>query len=152
MWYINKNNYIIPTTSTPSRHTQLVATTYASVLNLHTHTILPLAGKEYMCFQNDVKTDQATRCIKPRIITKVIDSILSVDTFEQQCVMIKGMLQSLQLKDHAQTIGIYQSLSNNALYEHTFLESIKTLYKQYRKCDDQQKFKDILEAAMVSTP
>ena len=26
------------------------------------------------------------------------------------------------------------------------------LYKQAGKCDDQQKFKDILESAMVSTP
>ena len=26
------------------------------------------------------------------------------------------------------------------------------LYKQSGKCDNQQKFKDILEAAMISTP
>ena len=45
-----------------------------------------------------------------------------------------------------------QSLSNNAIYEHKCLENIKKLRKQADKCDDQQQFKDILEADMVSTP
>ena len=62
------------------------------------------------------------------------------------------MLQSLRLKYHVQTIGIHPSLSNNAIYEHKFLENIKKLYKQAGKCDDQQQFKDILEADMGSTP
>ena len=62
------------------------------------------------------------------------------------------MLQSPQLKNHAQTIGIDQSLRKNALYEHKCLENIKTLYKHAGKCDDQKQFKDILEAYMVSTP
>ena len=105
-----------------------------------------------MCFQKDGKTSQAARCIKSRIMTKVIDYVLSIDTFEQQCVVLKGMLQSPRLKYHVQTIGIDQSLSNNAIYEHKCLENIKKLYKQAGKCDDQQKFKDIIEAAMVSTP
>ena len=75
-----------------------------------------------------------------------------IDTFEQQCVMIKVMFQSPRLKYHVQTIGIYPSLSNNAIYNHKCLEIIKKLYKQSGKCDDQQQFKDILEADMVSTP
>ena len=50
------------------------------------------------------------------------------------------------------TIGIYQSLSNNALYEHKCLENIKKLYKHAGKCDNQQQFKYILESDMVSTP
>ena len=62
------------------------------------------------------------------------------------------MLQSPRLKDHVQTIGIDQSLSNNDIYEHKCLENIKNIYKQAGKCDDQQQFKDILEADMVSTP
>ena len=66
--------------------------------------------------------------------------------------MLKGMLQSLRLKYHVQTIGIDQSLSNNAIYEHKCLENIKKLYEQAGKCDNQQKFKDIIEAAMVYTP
>ena len=62
------------------------------------------------------------------------------------------MLQSPRLKDYVQTIGIGQSLSNNDLYEHKCLENIKQLYKQDGKYDDQKKFKDFLEGAMVSTP
>ena len=80
-----------------------------------------------MCFQNDGKTSQAARCIKSRIMTKVIDYVLSIDTFEQQFVVLKGMLQSPRLKYHVQKIGIYKSLSNNDLYEHKFLENIKKL-------------------------
>ena len=91
-----------------------------------------------MCFQRDGKTAQATRCDKSRIMTKVIDSVLSVDSFEQQCVVLKGMFQSPWLKDHIQTIGIDLSLSNNAIYEHKFLENIKKLYKQAGKCDEQK--------------
>ena len=68
-----------------------------------------------MCFQNDDKAAQAARCIKSRIVTKVIDCVLLI---EQQCVVLKGMLQSPRLKDHANNIGIDQSLSNNALFEH----------------------------------
>ena len=68
--------------------------------------ILPLVGKEYMCFMREGKSDQANRCIKSRTMTKVIDYVLSIDTFEQQCVVLKGMLQSPRLKDHVKTIGI----------------------------------------------
>ena len=71
------------------------------------------------------KTSQDVRCIKSRIMTKVIDSVLPIDKFEQKCVALKGMLQSLRLKYHVQTIGIDQSLSNNAIYEHKCLENIK---------------------------
>ena len=91
-------------------------------------------------------------CTKSRIITKVIDYVLSTNIFEQQCAVLKGMLQSARLKDHVHTNGIDQSLRNNAIHEHKCLGNIKTLYKQAGKCDDQQKFKDILEADMVSTP
>ena len=48
------------------------------------------------------------------------------------------MLQSPRLKDHVQTIGIDQSLSNDAVYEHKCLENIKKLYKQAGKRDNQQ--------------
>ena len=101
-----------------------------------------------MCFIKEGKYDQAARCIKSRIMTKVIDSVLSIDTFEQQCVVLKVMLQSLRLKYHVQTIGIEPSLSNNTIHEHKCIEIIKRLYKPAGKCDDQKKFKDILEAAV----
>ena len=69
-----------------------------------------------MCFQKYGKTTQAARCIKSRIMTELIDYVILVDTFEQQCVVIKGMLQSPRPKYHVQTIGIYQYLSKNAIY------------------------------------
>ena len=78
----------------------------ASLLSLQKTTILPPVGKEYVCFKNYGKTTQGARCIKSRIMNKVIDYVLSIDTFEQQCVVIKGMLQSMRLKDHVKTIGI----------------------------------------------
>ena len=49
------------------------------------------------------------------------------------------------------TIGIDQSLSNSAFYEHRFLENINKLYKSYGKFDNQQQYKDIIEAEMIST-
>ena len=39
-------------------------------------------------------------------MNKAIDYILSIDTSEKQCVMIKGMLQSQRLEYHMKTIGI----------------------------------------------
>ena len=97
------------------------------------------------------KSAHAARCIKSRIMTKMVDSVLSIDKFEQQCVVIKGVLKSPRLKYHVQTICIHPSLSSNAIYEHKCLENIKKLYKQSGKCDEQQQFKDILEAAMFYT-
>ena len=97
------------------------------------------------------KYDQVARCIKSRIMTKVIDFFLLIDTFEQQYFVLKGMLQSPLITDHVQTIGIYQSLIKSTIYEHKCLEIIKKLYKKAGKCDNQLQFKYILEAAMVST-
>ena len=41
-------------------------------------------------------------------MTSVVGSVLSIDTFEEQFFVIKGMLQSPRLKDNVQTICIYQ--------------------------------------------
>ena len=71
-------------------------------------TELPPLGKEYLCFQVDKKSPHAVQCVKSRVLNKAIDSILSIDTFDQQCVVIKCMLQLLRLKDHMKTIGINQ--------------------------------------------
>ena len=59
-----------------------------------------------------VKLTRPPGVLKRRIMTKVIDSVIFIDTFEQQCVMLKAMLQSLRLKDHVHNIGIEQSLRN----------------------------------------
>ena len=85
-------------------------------------------------------------------MNKVIDSVLSIDTFKEECVVFKVMLLSPLLKYHIQTIGIDQYLSKNYIYEHKYLENIKRLYKQVGKRDWHQQYKHILEASMVSTP
>ena len=56
------------------------------------------------------------------------------------------------MKQHIVTIGVYLSLSNSVFYEHRCLENIKKLYEYDGKCEDQQQYRDIIEAAMVSTP
>ena len=85
-------------------------------------------------------------------MNKLVNYVLLIDTFEKKCVVIKGMLQSPRLKDHVKTIGIYQSLNKNAIFEQKCLQNINKLYKHAGKCDDQQQFKDIFEADTVSTP
>ena len=76
-----------------------------------------------MCFKNDGKTAQTARCIKSWIITKVIDYVLLIDKFEQQCVVHKVMLKSLCLKYHVQTIGIDQYLSKNFYMNKNFFKT-----------------------------
>ena len=57
------------------------------------------------------------------------------------------MLQSPHIKYPVKIIGIDQSLSKNDIFEHKCLQNIKKLYKCAGKCDDQQQFNGILEAA-----
>ena len=84
-------------------------------------------------------------------MNKLIDYVLLIDTFEQQCVVLEDMIQSPRIKDHVKTILIDQYVSNNALFEHKCLQNINKLYKHSGKYDDQKKFKDILDVALVST-
>ena len=71
-------------------------------------------------------------------MNKSIDSILYVDTFEQQYVVIKGMLQSPDIEDHMKNIVIDQSLCNRSSFEHKCLNNVKNIYQLAGKCDDQQ--------------
>ena len=71
-----EKNYSIPTTSNPNHHAQRIGATSASLLNLNTPKSLPPVGKEYMCFQIDSKYSQADKCVKYRIMTKIIDCVL----------------------------------------------------------------------------
>ena len=85
-------------------------------------------------------------------MNKAIDYNLSIDTFEQQCIVIKGMLQSSRLENYTKTIGIDQSLCNRSYFEHKCLNNIKKIYQRAGKFDDQQNLTDILFSAMVLTP
>ena len=94
----------------------------------------------------------ASQCVKSWILNKAFDYILCIDTFEQQCVVIKGVLQSPRLEDHMKTIGIDQSLHRRSSFEHKCLNNIKKIYQHSGKFDDQQNLNYVLDAAMVLTP
>ena len=62
------------------------------------------------------------------------------------------MLQSARLEDHMETIGIDRSSFNMSNFEHRCMNNIKKMYQHAGNCDDQQNLKDIIEAALLSTP
>ena len=49
-------------------------------------------------------------------------------------------------------IGIYQSSFIKSSFEHRCMNNIKNIYQHTGKCDDQQNLKDIIDAAILSTP
>ena len=105
-----------------------------------------------MCLQVNSKSPHSAQCVKSRVLNKAIDSILSIDTFEQQFVVIKFMLQSSRLEDHMKTIGIEKSSFTRPSFEKRFMNNIKKIYQHAGKCNAQQNLKDVLEAAILSTP
>ena len=50
------------------------------------------------------------------------------------------------------TIGIDQSSFTRYYFEHRCMSNIKNIYQHTGKCDDQQNFKDIIDAAILYTP
>ena len=67
-------------------------------------------------------------------------------------MVIKCLLQSSRLEDHMKTIGIDQSSFARSYFEHRCMKNIKNIYQHAGKCDDQQNLKDIIDAAILSTP
>ena len=55
---------------------------------------LTLPGKESFCFQKYGKSAHAAQWDNSRVLEKVIDNILDIDSFEKKCVVLKGLLQS----------------------------------------------------------
>ena len=92
------------------------------------------------------KTTHDAQCFKSCKWTKVIDLILEIELFEQQCVIIKGLLKSYRIEQHMVTIGIDKLLSKCEIYKHGCLEDTKKLYTSSGKWDDKMQFKAILEA------
>ena len=88
-----KQNYSVQVTSKTTRLTPLNTKISIAPVELHKTKQLPPAGKEYLFFEINSKFPYAAQCFKSRILNKYINSILSIDTFEQQCVVIKCMLQ-----------------------------------------------------------
>ena len=50
------------------------------------------------------------------------------------------------------TIGIDQSSFARSSFEHRCMNNIKKIYQHAGTCDDQQNLKDIIDAAILSTP
>ena len=50
------------------------------------------------------------------------------------------------------TIGIDQSSFTRSSFEHICMNNNKNIYQHAGKCDEQQYFKDILEAALIYPP
>ena len=48
----------------------------------------------------------------------------------------KSVVSVRTTEKHMVTIGVDQSLSNSAMYEHICMENIKKLYKYAVKCDE----------------
>ena len=126
-----KQNISVKDSSTRPRLTPLITNLPLLPVELPKTTHLPPLGKEYFCFQVDNKSPHAAQCVKSRVLNKVIDSILYINTFEKQFVVIKCMLQSSRLEDHMKTIGIYQSSFSRSSFEHRCMNNIK---KDISKC------------------
>ena len=146
-----RHNISVQATSTSPRLTPLITTLPLLPVELPKTTQLTPLGKEYLCSQVDNKSPHAAQCVKSRVLKKVIDSILSINNFEQQCVVIKCLLQSSRLENHMKTIGIDQYSVARSSSEHRFMNNIKKIYQHAGKCDDQQNLKDIIDAAILST-
>ena len=76
--------------------------------NSKTSSKLPAYGKEYICFHIGGKYVHAAQCAKSQALTKFIGSILDIESFEQKCVIMKGLLQLDWIKQRMATIGIDQ--------------------------------------------
>ena len=104
-----------------------------------------------MCFHINSKSYHADQYVKSSKFNKVVYSILSIETFEQQCVVIKCMIQSSYIEDHMNTIGVDQSSFTSYSFEHICMNNIKKIYQHAGKCDDQNNLKDIIDATILST-
>ena len=50
------------------------------------------------------KSAYAPQCAKSRALIKVLKAIFDIDSYEKQCVIIKGLLHSKQLEKHRVSI------------------------------------------------
>ena len=57
------------------------------------------------------------------------DLIIELGFFENKCVIVKGLLQSEQLKRHMVIIGVDQSSSNIVMYKHRCMEKLRSYTK-----------------------
>ena len=82
-------------------------------LNVNTRTELIVQVGNYLHPENSIffspmnrKTAHASQCYKSLSLTKLIDLLIEIESFKQQFVIVKGLLQADRLKQHMVTIGI----------------------------------------------
>ena len=92
MCYTKGKNYSVQSISTPPNSEPLKNTLPLVPVELHKIKQLPLTGKEYLFFHINSKFPHAEQWVKSRIMNTTIDYIPPIDTFEQQCVVMKCML------------------------------------------------------------
>ena len=85
--------------------------TYLMLKIKHQNVVLELQNQNSEPYSSSPSVAQ---CVKSRILNKAIDSILSINTFEKQCGVIKCILKSPHIEDHMKNIGIDQSLCNRS--------------------------------------
>ena len=76
-----------------------------STTNTPKLSTLPPPGTEYMCFQTEGGSAHAEQFDQSRSLIKVLKAIFYIDSFEQQCFIIKGLLQSKQLENRWLPLG-----------------------------------------------
>ena len=57
---------------------------------------------------SDLRAHRLSVSAKSRALTNVIDLIIYIEQFKQQCVIFKGLLHSERLKEYVVAIGIDQ--------------------------------------------
>ena len=89
-----KQNYSVQATYKTTHLIPFNAKLHIAYVKLHTRTEFPPSGKEYLGFHVNKEYSHAAQCVKSRIMNMAIDYILSIDTFEKKCDMLKGILKS----------------------------------------------------------
>ena len=92
------------------------------ITNATSHKLTP-HGKEF--FPNLRKKRIGSKVGQVKSLKIFVEGIISIEQFEQQCVILKGALKPDQLKQNMVTTGFNRLLKNIALYEHRCSESIR---------------------------
>ena len=86
------------------------------------------SGIKYLCFQTVGITVHAEICSKSISLLKIVDVILSIVSFFKWCVLISGLFQFKQLRQHMDVIEVDQESTISILYKYKYMENAKKLF------------------------
>ena len=86
------------------------------------------SGINYLCFQTVGVTVHAEICSKSISLLKIVDVILSIVSFFKWCVLISGLFQFKQLRQHMDVIEVDQESTISILYKYKYMENAKKLF------------------------